>query len=434
LVSELDRWDALAIFRRVAAGGEAFRDRDGTFDITHSGLAALPDEHPTRMIHLVCESAAARDALSPLLLLRDLPARELWAERLGESEVSPDWRPLMVAVGKALFHQSEEATDCRWLRVLFPMAAGKQYFVKGTEETAKGILGYPDHGDLRKVRPSIRAMEGAIDQLAPRPSEWPINFWAQCLEDTPCFEPPERREIEVPSLGTSRQRVGGVRSQVVSHFFSTLETTAVNPRHDTAFGVALFALGVLEELLGVGSSSSISARFGLRCLLESYVTLAYLANRDERGLWQSRRVYGAGQAKLALLKLADDRIRPEYVTEGTLEELANEDVWQEYLTINLGHWDKTNLRKMAEQARVKETYDRYYPWTSSYTHGHWASVRDACFQTCLNPLHRLHRIPRLQTAMLSDAIPDACVLTDHILGLLDSLYPDFKHRVSITSS
>lgn len=433
LVSELDREHALAIFRCVATGGEAFRGHQGDFDITHSGLAALPDDHPRRMIGLACEDPSAREVLTPLLLLSDLPAGDLWREALRDSDVAPDWRPLMVAVAKTLFHQSEEATHCRWLRILFPMAAGKQHFVRGMEETAKGILGYPNYGDLRKVRPSIRAMEIAIAQLSPSSSEWPAKFWRQCLEDTPCFEPPEK-EIGVPSVGTSKTRVREVRAQVIEHFFATQETTAVNPRHDTSFGIALFALGILDELLGVGVSASISGRFSLRCLLESFVTLADLAKRDDPDLWKSHRVYGSGQAKLALLKLEEDAVLPEYVTEETLKAIANEDVWQEFLNINLGHWDKTHLRRMAEHADVKEIYDRYYPWTSSYIHGHWASVREACFQTCVNPLHRTHRIPRRDTPMLHDVLPDACLLTDEILRLLHAVYPSFDHRVSVASS
>lgn len=431
LVSELEREHALAIFRHVAAGGEAFRDRQGNFDITHSGLEALPNEHPTRMIGRICDDPLARRALVPLLLLDELPAKDLWREALGTSESTPDWRPLMGAVAKTLFHQSEEATDCRWLRVLFPMATGKQFFLRGLEETARGILGYPHYGNLAKVRASIRAMETAMDRLAQPSSEWPARFWRQCFRDTPCFEPSEEQPSTMPSVGTSRERVREVRTNVIDHFFDSLEATAVDPRHDTTFGIALFALGTLDELLGIGAAASIWGRFALRCLLECFITLAYLAKRDDPELWKSHRVYGSGQAKLALLKLEEDSIRPEYVSIDTLQELANEDLWQEYLNINLGHWDKTNLRKMAEDAKVKEVYDRYYPWTSSYVHGHWASIRDACFQTCLNPLHRMHRVPRRETPMLHDVIPDACSLTDKILDLLHALYPEFHDRLTV---
>lgn len=431
LISLLNREHALAIFRNVATGGEALQGVEGIFDITHTGLASLPGDHPSRMIGLICEDVAAREALAPLLLFRDLPAAAIWREALAGTPAPSDWRPLMIAVAKTLFHQSQEATDCRWLRVLFPMATGRMHFNVGLEEMARGILGYPNYGDPGRVRAEIRATEGGMDSVLPDIPEWPAQFWELCRLETPCFEPPEEQEQGVPSVGTSRTRVRAVREALVEHFLATLTTTAVDPRHDTSFGIGLFALGVLDDLLAVGASASISGRFGLRSLLECYVTLAYLAKRDDSSLWKSYRVYGSGQAKLALLKMEDDSARPEYVTYETLEALANEDVWQEYVEIDLGHWDRTNLRKMAEHADVKDTYDRYYPWTSSYLHGHWASIRDSVFQTCLNPLHRTHRVPRQTTRMLDDVLKDACTLTDAVLEVLHVLYSQFPHRVTM---
>jgi len=49
--------------------------------------------------------------------------------------------------------------------------------------------------------------------------------------------------------------------------------------------------------------------------------------------------YGAGQAKLALLKREDmSSHKPRFVTQAALEALANEDNFQVYVEINLGHW------------------------------------------------------------------------------------------------
>jgi hypothetical protein len=105
-------------------------------------------------------------------------------------------------------------------------------------------------------------------------------------------------------------------------------------------------------------------------------------------------LYYARVNKLALLKLADSQVLPDYVSVETLNALANEDMWQELLPIDLGHWDKANLRSLSERAEVKDEYDRFYPWTSTYSHGHWGAMRDSVFEVCGNPLHRLHRIPR----------------------------------------
>jgi hypothetical protein len=195
--------------------------------------------------------------------------------------------------------------------------------------------------------------------------------------------------------------------------------------------MGLYCLGLLKELLQVGSPHSISARTTLRTIAECYITLAYLAKKNDAELWQSYRVYGAGQAKLAFLKLDESAHEPSYVDVQTLEQLANEDMWQEFLNIDLGHWDNTNLRKMSVEARVKDVYDQFYDWTSTFAHGHWGAIRDTVFETCINPLHRLHRIPRQSARTLPDAIPDACQLVDKILEVISQFYPDFPHRVTI---
>ena len=181
--------------------------------------------------------------------------------------------------------------------------------------------------------------------------------------------------------------------------------------------------------MGIGISSSVIARHAIRSILESYITLGYLAKRDDPELWSSYRVYGAGQAKLALIKLEESTDQPEFVTQETLERLANEDIWQEFLAINVGHWDKINTRIMSEKAGLKEIYDRYYPWTSQFVHGQWGAIRDSVFQTCMNPLHRLHRIPVESTRMLPDTIADASFIMNGVLGLVDELYPPFTLRL-----
>lgn len=91
---------------------------------------------------------------------------------------------------------------------------------------------------------------------------------------------------------------------------------------------------------------------------------------------------------------------------------------------------------MSEDAGVKDFYDRYYAWryyawTSTFSHGHWGALRDTVFDTCGNPLHRLHRIPRATPRPLPDVVPDAALCLDRILEAVSQCYPDFPSRVSL---
>jgi len=210
-----------------------------------------------------------------------------------------------------------------------------------------------------------------------------------------------------------------------------LASTAVDARHDAAFGFALYALALLRELLRPGIAASILGRSALRMLVEVLVTFRYLLSRDDSLLWSAYRAFGAGQAKLAFLKLDKLDTAVGHLSEEALSTLANEDTWQEFVPINLGHWGGMDLRKMAEEAGAKTEYDKFYGWPSSFVHGQWGAIRDSVFSTCLNPLHRLHRVPREDTRQLEDVLADAADLADGILALLDKAYPGFGTRVSV---
>ncbi len=104
------------------------------------------------------------------------------------------------------------------------------------------------------------------------------------------------------------------------------------------------------------------------------------------------------------------------------------------MSIDLKHWAATDPRKLSEDSGVKPDYDRFYPWTSAFNQGNWAAVRNSCFDLCINPLHRLHRRLRSDTAVLGDVIGDACELVDKTLDTVDSLYPGFTQRVTLPES
>ncbi len=165
----------------------------------------------------------------------------------------------------------------------------------------------------------------------------------------------------------------------------------------------------------------------MRTILETRVNLAYLLKQDDEQLWEKWRRHGAGQAKLNVLKFQDSVDPPEFINLEALEAIASEDILQEFLPINLANWNSSDLRKTSEKAGIKATYDQYYPWTSSYSHAMWGAIRESCYQTCINPLHRLHRYA--QNQRLEDCLYDAAILVDEVLEQLDENYPTFKNRL-----
>lgn len=302
------------------------------------------------------------------------------------------------------------------------------------EKDLRELLDYPERGDMRTVRPRIRAEEMAIQSFETHIGHtklrepWVQSFWQQNLKMSRCFLLITGQSASIMQP-TTTQAIDDLYDALISHFFRTVQSTGIDAKHDTVFGTALYALSIIRELMQPGASQSVISRSALRTLMEAYVTLSYLMFKNNADLWRSHRIFGAGQAKLSSLKIDEFQLDQSFVNPETLKQICNEDMWEEFLPINLGHWENSNLRREAVEAQVKDDYDRYYGWTSSYTHAHWGAIRATVFENCGNPLHRFHRVPLPAANTLPDVLPDACRLADKILAIVSEAYPVFSNRI-----
>jgi len=433
VVSVLPRPDALAILREIASVGFKYRTTDGIGDWTlrHSQLPSLPVGVLGHLVSVVTRHPLGYAALRPLLLFDALPGREQWAQALATEGQQEDWQTLGRAVLTVLHHQSQESTDVRWLSLLFRMALGVLHFPEEMKDVVEQLVEYPTKGDMRAVRPFIRATEISLSMLVGGESTWSKDFWQECLAKTRCM-PAGSPGQPLPDYDpvASAEQIMEVHGALRGHWFATLGTTRVDPRHDAAFGFGFYGLAILVEMMSGPNAYGIIGRALLRALAECRVTLAYLRTKDPDGLWSKFREYGTGQAKLALLKLDDlQGGKPSFVSQDALETLSNEDFFQEFVKIEMGHWCGLDLRKMAEASGTKDDYDAVYGWASAFIHGHWSALRDTCMTHCLNPLHRLHRVPLASHRMLENALPDGLRLVNAILEDVGKLYPHFPARV-----
>ncbi|MBL6985535.1 MAG: hypothetical protein ISR72_00585 [Methylobacter sp.] len=420
---------AIGLFRRILNFISQHESRELFSDLSITGIAQLDLPLQEELIKFMVEPPEAAYALSALKLFENLPARDSWLKYL--PDIPPDFELLMVAVGLTLGHQTQEATDCRWIRLMAQIVAGKLRFPSQMEDMLNNLCNYPNSGDQRSVRPFIRAGEmcpNPLNPLNPTDFTWSDTFWHESWKNTECFGLiPEKATKKSGEVIITRQKVSEVHSNLMSHWQATHSTTAIDAKHDAVFGMAFYATRVLEEMLGIGVGTNILGRLGIRTILEVHINLRYLLKEDNQDLWKKWRSYGAEQAKLNALRFDDNVEPPKYISIENIEQIAGEDLWEEFLTINLGSWSGSDLRKISDKAGVKETYDKHYSWTSGYAHGLWGAIRETCFQTCGNPLHRLHRFPKAQH--LEDTVEEAARLVDEILSDLDKTYPNFSFRL-----
>ncbi len=437
-IGNWERSRALSFFRYIAS----FIENNPEYsDITLTGIGKLSPEKRLKFIeHILRWSPDVRELLQTMLIFPKLPGREEWQRAIGEPNLDKAGEIIATAVKEVLWHQSEKATDCRWIKFICLIHSGKIKFsssIEGINETLKGVFEYPDYGDIAHVRGFVRSGEIGFSGKEQTDISWPNHFWEECYKKTACI--PESAEVKFPHSPEEwdkrrehySKETARVRKSLITHYFDSLKTTAIDSRFETVFGLVLYSQTLLDEIAIFRLNFSVAGRLTLRSIVESYITLAYLLQKDDEAIWNAYREYGSGQAKLVHLKLKELTSVPSSIDAEMMDRIANEDKWQEFTSINIGHWDDSNLRKLAEDVGLKEVYDQYYNWSSGYIHANWAAIRETTYQSCLNPLHRLHRIPAFALPTLPDVLKDGVEISNKMIDLLAKFYPTYSDRVKI---
>jgi hypothetical protein len=445
-VTVLPRAAALSAFREIAAVGMKYRDESGVakakgWSLNQSALPSQPVEIIECIVKTVIRHPLGYAALRPLLLLESLPGKDIWRAMLAATPADDDWRTLGDSVLKTFDHQSQEATDVRWLSLLFKIGLGELRFPESLREEWHELVEYPNRGEMASVRPFIRSTEMSFSMGLDgdeKQSEWPEAFWKECLDRTQCLPmppmPPAKVDRSQHDFDAFATQLKDVRDALIDHWACTLATSGVDAKHDAVFGFGLFALSCLLEILAVPNGFGITGRVLLRTLAECRISFAYLVHCGDDAMWEKFRKYGSGQAKLALLKFEETAgEKPRFVMKATLEALANEDFYQEYVQMDLGHWCGKDLRKLAEDSGTKGDYDRFYGWPSGFVHGQWGALRDTNLTNCMNPLHRFHRVPLPSHRLMEDSAPDAMGLVNSMLDDINFAYPGFASRLTMAA-
>jgi hypothetical protein len=432
--------DGYVIFRDIIRWLSENKSNTELVGVTHTDIKNYPDPLRKSFIAHIVEQAGSV-ALRPLLLLPDLPAYEDWKASINEVEQDEnmDWSQLTKAISITLWHQSQEATDLRWVKLTGALLDGRVKFPQSMVGRVEEINSYPKSGDQREVRPSIRSLE-IMENLQSPEYQWAAKFWEFVYKHTACMPEVDERDIAMfeakyalvsDNKAYYMKITRRIRQKLVDHYFTTSVTSAIDARHEAVFGLALYSLDIFIENNIFLSASTPIGRVTARIMLESYLSMAYLIKKESEGeqLWEAFRNYGTGQVSLIERKYEDEGYQSSMVNLEVMDKIANEDKWSEFVPIYLGHWDTSDLRRMSIDVNEKALYDKYYPYTSGYVHATWGAVREASLQTCMNPLHRLHRIPSYGLTILPNINEDCREILNKMFSLVDQAYPGFNERM-----
>lgn len=135
----------------------------------------------------------------------------------------------------------------------------------------------------------------------------------------------------------------------------------------------------------------------IRCILDSTIVLKYLLKENDISLFQKFIEYGRGKEKLQILHSQDTYPNEKSAGSDDSNELATElgsDFFIEALKINVGNWIDKSARDMAIECNMHKEYALIYNPTSEDVHGSWLSIKKSSLMSCMNPLHRFHKVPR----------------------------------------
>lgn len=137
----------------------------------------------------------------------------------------------------------------------------------------------------------------------------------------------------------------------------------------------------------------------LRAMVDNYINLAWIFQKDSLNRSKKFIEYGLGQQKLVIehrkqeLKKSGVKDVDNEPSIKALEEWVNSQRYTFLTTVSVGQWAEMDTRKMAEEANCLDLYRFSYTPFSSSVHNMWNHVSRYNLIICTNPLHRLHKTP-----------------------------------------
>jgi len=392
-----------------------------------SAILSLPDSTQDRFFNLVSK-VVAPSSLAPLSAVLSSVNHATFYKHFYLPQISLEERIsiLKATIWDVYPHQSNEATDVRFLVTMLGIFQGKILFNSSCKNSIEAFKCYPitDHEDdrMRSYRPSIRAME--VMDMDPTNEEYVEFFWRTIGMRTEC-------ELFSITCKPCQEDF----SNFIADFEDILEYLLAENKDlllsSTKFVVmssmAAYAKKLFAEVFQKKIGTLIAARSSLRTIIEILIMLKYLEKNSlsKPEIWEDYKKYGVSKYKLVLLKAretpveSNSHLRPDY-----LDGIVNEDTWEEFTDIDLRYFDQSNIREKSVEVDEKALYDLFYDYDSSFSHGLWGAIREGGVVKCNNPAHQFHLFPDFSGVQACpDVLPDMFRVLKKVISFLDTQFP-----------
>lgn len=377
-------------------------------------------------IYQTIRRKAKQDIFSPLTTFVDSKTNELFWDYFYEPKSSLQSRleVMQSVIKKNYFHQSNEATDVRYLVMLNMIYHEKIKFSRDCSGTIEALQKYPitshDDDKMRSYRPMVRAGEMQMGEVN---STYVEKFWKALGMKTECqlyFIGHKESEMDYKPF------VADLADVFEYIWCRYKEETQGADRLTVMLSMITYLYKILHETIQNKIGNTISARLSVRTVAEAYVMLKYLVklSADKPTVWYDFKQYGIGKYKLVLLKSRElDVAADSHIIPPIIDVLVNEEIWEEFVDTDLRYFDQMGIRDKFTFVDEKELYDLLYDYDSNYVHGLWAAIREAAMVKCDNPTHNFHAVPDFfMRQECSDVTPDMVKLLKKAIALLNEYY------------
>lgn len=371
-------------------------------------------------------STDAKEALAPLTIYLTASRAPVFAECFYSPEQSIDDRcdMLIQTMRDIMDHQSNEATDIRFVALYFNQLSGKVHLLKDQVDL---LAAYPtaEHTNeiMRMARPAVRSLEMMILTFENADSEYLKGFWRCVSEMTECSIfiiefPEEKRDITAYMEKLHEIFV------YLSELFAA--TNPLDEKMSVLLGIATYSYKRLKEIYEHQLFNSISGRSCVRVLIEDYIMMKYLVKNETAhdNIWRDYQLYGMGLYKLVLTRHRERDVSEEsHFDAKYIDALVNEFKGEEFIDMDTKYFDKQNIRLKAESVDEKDLFGLYYDYDSSFEHGLWGAIRESSMLKCNNPTHKYHCVPDTECeTRLKTVLPDCIMVMNKIVSFLNELY------------
>lgn len=411
-------------FKRLSAILHIIKDATSLTHIRMSDFL-LASEAEKELVFSALLDNAELDCLAPLTVVITSEIDSFFALKFSNSMSIEERAKRIQECLKTYSNQhSNEATDIRYIVLMYSVICGKLHIVKEQGELLYRYQ-FVDHSseEMRMIRPLVRSCEMMLLTIEKANDDYLNLFWSVISELTEC---------ELYFMGSEREKTDTKKYydivKDIFYYFQQLYESC-NPlekKMKVLLGIATYSFKRFEEAEKHSLYNTISGRSIIRNMIENYIMIKYMVKLEveKPSIWDEFESYGLGQYKLVLARHREcNNKRESHVNTSIIEAIVNEYTYEEFQDMDTRYFMNDAIRDKAIKVNEKDLYGLYYDYDSAFEHGLWGAIRESVMLKCDNPAHQYHCVPNVYDEVsLKSIFPDCVHVMNKTIHYLDSIY------------